>query len=314
MVGSNDRGDHGFLDEPTRLFPLDVDGERINWRADPERAIRTIVAQLGEPWASTSFVWFFSATHGLELDEHKRWTGKISDGSVRVRIVFITERALNEAEASVLTNIAKARVPKLDASITRQVQPNYIKRPHWIEHPDRDVLGDIPTIGWVKGTSEYLAVPDDLTHTARWAKAQGYGIDIADHPDAEAAVRSIGSDGSVRPHLMAAVQHLLLANPVPDVTSFADHAITSSASCRRMVEHHRTEICNNLAQHGRHWGDVVGYFPDNMTDWARWLLDHPSSAQTQNDQTQQGGAGEGRGSGNARGDLCPCGPHHRTLP
>ena len=65
--GGKDRGDHGFIDEPTRLFFLDVDGTpRSKWRADPEGAIRTIVAQLGEPWASTSFVWFFSATHGLE--------------------------------------------------------------------------------------------------------------------------------------------------------------------------------------------------------------------------------------------------------
>ena len=183
--------------------PSTSTASKINWRADPERAIRTIVAQLGEPWASTSFVWFFSATHGLELDEHKRWTGKISDGSVRARIVFITERALNEAEANALTRIAKARVPKLDASITRQVQPNYIKRPHWVEHPDRDVLGDIPTIGWVKGASDYLAVPDDLTHTARWAKAQGYSGDIADHPDAESAVRGIGSEGQLREHMKA---------------------------------------------------------------------------------------------------------------
>src|SRR5207249_954082 len=65
VVGSTDRGDHGFVDEPTKLFFLDVDGVEINWRADPERAIRTIVGQLG--WASTSFVWFFSATHGLEF-------------------------------------------------------------------------------------------------------------------------------------------------------------------------------------------------------------------------------------------------------
>ena len=33
------------------------------------------------------------------------------DGEMRVRIVFITERALNEAEASALTNIAKATCP-----------------------------------------------------------------------------------------------------------------------------------------------------------------------------------------------------------
>ena len=72
IYGAEDRGDHGFVDEPTRLFPLDVDGVQINWRADPEQAIRTIVGKLGEPWASTSFVWFFSATHGLEIEDKCR--------------------------------------------------------------------------------------------------------------------------------------------------------------------------------------------------------------------------------------------------
>ena len=85
-----------------------------------------------------------------------------------------------------------ARARKLDPSISRAVQPNYIKRPHWVEHPDRDVLGDIPTIGWVKGTHEYLAVPDDLTHRRAGRQAQGHNVDIADHPDAETAVRGIG--------------------------------------------------------------------------------------------------------------------------
>ena len=112
----------------------------------------------------------------------------------------------------------------------------------WTEHPDLDPLGDLPTIGRIKGKHEYLAVPDDLTQQARWAKAQGHNVDIADHPDAEAAVRGIGSDGSVRSHLMAAVMHLLIANPPPDVTSFADHAIAivgqaaadgRAASCTR---------------------------------------------------------------------------------
>lgn len=58
IVGGKDRGDHGFDDEPTKLLFLDVDGIKMMWRADPEAAIKPIVAQLGEPWCSTSFVWF----------------------------------------------------------------------------------------------------------------------------------------------------------------------------------------------------------------------------------------------------------------
>ena len=35
--------------------------------------VRRIVAQLGEPWASASFVWFFSAGHGLEMETVDGW-------------------------------------------------------------------------------------------------------------------------------------------------------------------------------------------------------------------------------------------------
>jgi hypothetical protein len=67
-AGVKERGDHGFLDEPTRLLFFDLDGVAIDWRADPEGAVKRIVAQLGEPFASASFVWFFSASHGLETE------------------------------------------------------------------------------------------------------------------------------------------------------------------------------------------------------------------------------------------------------
>src|SRR4051794_24882055 len=84
-AGGN-RGDHGFTDEPTKLLFFDIDGAIGNWRDDPEAAVKRIVAQLREPWASASFVWFLSAGHGLEMEtatvgdkKHKRWTGGISD-------------------------------------------------------------------------------------------------------------------------------------------------------------------------------------------------------------------------------------------
>ena len=263
-----------FLDLPTYLFWLDCDGAPIAWRDDPERGVRAVIAQLGEPWASTSFVWFLSATCGLERDEDKRWTGRIIDGSLRVRIGFLTERALDEHEAIALTNIAKVRVPEFDLACSRLVQINYITRPVWVEHPGCDVLGNIPTIGWVKGTHDRLAVPDHLMHTARWAHAQGLSSDIADHPDAESAVRGIGSDGAVRSHLKAAVKHLLITNPPPDVVSFDDHSLSIVGKLLTMLERHRTEIHNNLARHRRPWSDVLQYLPDNMIDWSLWLLNH----------------------------------------
>jgi hypothetical protein len=120
VVGDKDRGDHGFLDEPNRLLFLDIDGVEMEWQADPEGAVRRIVAMLGEPWNETSFVWFFSATHGLEFEtvaKQQRWTGQLSEGRVRVRIAFIAERPLGQDEAKALTLVAKGVLPKVDASL-----------------------------------------------------------------------------------------------------------------------------------------------------------------------------------------------------
>jgi hypothetical protein len=44
-----------------------------------------------------------------------------------------------------------------------------------------------------------------------------------------------------------------------------------------LVEQHRDEIESNLAQHRRHWSEVLHYLPENMIDWARWLLDRPAA-------------------------------------
>ena len=80
-----------------------------------------------------------------------------------MRLLFITDRPLNSREAIALTGIAKQHsgLP-VDEAIARRVQPIYIRRPLWDEHPDRDPLGDIPTIGLIEGVHDTLAVPDDL--------------------------------------------------------------------------------------------------------------------------------------------------------
>jgi hypothetical protein len=84
-----------------------------------------------------------------------------------------------------LTLMAKARIPKIDPSISRLVQPNYIGRPLWQAQPERDPVGELPTIGW--HGSAHLKVPENLTPETRWAKAQGQHVDIAQHDDAETA-------------------------------------------------------------------------------------------------------------------------------
>jgi hypothetical protein len=276
---SDEHGPHGFLDEPTHVFFMDGDGIEISWRANPEHAVRTVVARLGEPWVSASYVWFLSATCGLECDvierdgkKIKHWTGKIVDDKLRMRLAFLTDRALNQSERTALTNIARARIPKFDVSICRTVQPNYIQRPLWVENPHRDVLGDTPTIGWVEGAHDRLVVPDHLPHTARWAKAQGLNSDIAYHPDTESAVqgivRNIGSGDEVYSHLRAAVQHLLVANPIPEHVSFDDHSNAIVSKLQKMIELRHTEVFGSSRRlQGKHLPDAVR--------WAIWLLEHP---------------------------------------
>jgi hypothetical protein len=289
IYGREDRGDHGFDDIPTKLLSFDFDGVLIKWLDNPERAVRALVASLGDSWVETSFVWFLSSTCGFEYEEtgriiivngkrkkEKRWTGRIIDGMLRVRITFITERALSSAEATALTHIVKATCPAVDKSTCHTVQANYITRPYWTAHPGADPLDGILTIGWVKGKRDRLEVPEHLEQNIRWARAQGHGASIPNHPDAETAVRAIGSDGSLREHMKAAVVCLLRANPAPDVVSWLDHAKTIADKLALMLEEYREEIEKTLASHPRkrQWIEIEDYL-NGMDDWALWCLNRP---------------------------------------
>jgi hypothetical protein len=183
---------------------------------------------------------------------------------------------LNADEAKALTDIAHGLLPAIDKSIVARVHINYIRRPHWIGHPERDVLGDIPTIGWIKGTHDYLAVPDELTHQARWAKAQGHSSTIADHPNVEAAVRSVGSNGHLREHIMSAVVHLLRANPLPDGASNDDHSMDIANKLQSLIKQQYDAIDSNLQQHDRSWSHVDEYVSD-MPRFARWCLENQTA-------------------------------------
>ena len=118
------------------------------------------------------------------------------------------------------------------------------------------------------GRTIVLPFPTILPPKARWAKAQGYNVDIADHPDAETAVRAAGSDNAVRSHLMSAVVHLLKANPCSEVVSFADHSMAVVSMLQSLLDQHREQILANLAPFGRGRGDVMHYMPDNQIDFA----------------------------------------------
>ena len=307
-----DRGDHGFLDEPTKLFFLDVDGMQINWRANPERAIRNIVAQLGEPWASTSFVWFFSAKHGLEFvdDGRKHWTGKIIDGKLYARIVFITERALNEAEASALTNIAKVHVPKLDAAISRLVQPNYIgDRIGW-SILTATCLATSPSIGWVEGRPTISPFPTiSRTRHAGPRRRDTASTSPTTPTRRRRCAASAATDGcgSIcwRPSSTC-------CSPIgARGRELRRPRRRNRRQLQAMIEQHRAEIEANLARHGRRWADVLHYLA-GMADWAHWLLDHPAALNSKTIRLVKEERAKADANGDARGDLCTRRAHHRA--
>jgi hypothetical protein len=58
------------------------------------------------------------------------------------------------------------------------------------------------------------------------------------------------------------------------VVSGANHAAGIVSKLWGMVERHGVEIKANLTEHGRSWGDLANYFPDNMLDLTTWEIDH----------------------------------------
>ena len=290
--GGQDRGDHGFVDKASQVFWLDGDGIALgpaeDWIADPQGAVASIVARLGAPWASTSYVWVFSSTHGLKFDQHKVWTGGLVLDLVRVRLGFLTSRPLVEAEAVALTNTVRSIIPQFDSAISRTVQPNYIARPRWELHPDRDVLGAVPTIGWSQGEEDFLAVPnsDELAAYSRGRRAERHGGIIASYADADAAVMAIGKPlrgdgtGAVYQHLQAAARHLLAINPLPDGASLGSHVQAIVSALEQLIDEHRAEVSANLTRYGRSWADVREYLDADIGRWTQWLVERNLSGKS----------------------------------
>jgi hypothetical protein len=217
---SDAHGPHGFLDEPTYVFFMDGDGIEISWRGDPEHAVRAVVARLGEPWVSASYIWFLSATCGLELvaDEHNKkikcWTGKIVDGKLRLRLAFLTDRALNQ------------NIGWVEGVHDRLIVPDHL--PH--------------TARWAKaqGHDSDIAYHPDTESAVH------------------SIVRNIGSGDEVYPHLRAAVRHLLVANPIPEDVSFYDHSNAIVSKLQKLIELRHTEVFGRSRQlQGKHLPDAV---------------------------------------------------------
>ena len=261
-----DRGDHGFVPQPHRMLALDLDGVAGAWQEQGlEAAITGIIKRMGAPWSDASFVWSASSSHGLKMIGG-RWNGELSDGKVRARVIFITDRPTTNDEAEAwLSNIP--RDFKVDSSLQRTVQPNYISRPRWEGHAGEDPLGSIPTIGYVTGTREFLEVPYDMPERLKaYRAAGGAGGNFANHPDLETAILAIGSDGHTRAHIGSALGHLWRANREATAEDLV-------GMLEKMCEEHRAEIEANLARNNDSWEHVAGYFPDNVMGMAQWWLD-----------------------------------------
>ena len=192
---------------------------------------------------------------------------------------------------------------RLDPCISQQTQPNYTARIKWHAHPEADVLGDALRIGWVKGAHDFVSIPEVTASEVRWARAQGGASDMADHPDAETAVRAICSDGRIREHLKPAVVHLLKANPRHESVEVFDHAVDIADKLRDLIGQNRDAIDVTLKACRRDWGDVWQYLPGNMADWAVWVMTVNRPARTQDYPTDLRAARQqafGRSAGDYR--------------
>jgi hypothetical protein len=270
----------GFDDQPTAWLALDIDGAPLssgeNWQHDPERAVRSVIARLGEPFRDVSMVWQFTAKHGLELNE-KRWTGRLTNNSLRVRLYCLLDRAIDEEQAVNWLRILKAAAPelKLDDRLGLVVQVIYTHKPNFVR-----LEGDpIPRrVGFIEGSHERVKVPVDLERQVRWAQAEGTGqaAEMADHPDLHSAIAAIGTPkpgettGAIYPHLLAAAAHLVRQNPGRDAAEMF------AVFGRTIKERHMGRIAANLIRFNRSKSDLLKYFTDSSIErWIEWLTKNP---------------------------------------
>jgi hypothetical protein len=271
----------GFDDRPTAWIPLDIDGAPLlsgeNWQHDPERAVRSIIARLGEPFHNVSVVYQFTGTHGLQRDpdNKKRWTGRLTNDSLRVRLYCLLDRAIGEEQAVNWLRILKASVPELDDRLGLVVQVIYTRKPNFVRLEGDPIA---QRVGFVEGRYERVKVPDDLEQRVRWVQAEGTGqiAEMADHPDLYSAIAAIGTPkpgeqgGAIYPHLLAAARHLVRQNPGRDaVEMFA-------AFGRSIKERHMGRIARNLIRFNRSKNDLLKYFDDGSIErWIEWLVKNP---------------------------------------
>ena len=266
-------------DESRSLLVIDVD--KITIRTLPpwwevQDFAEELAARLPSPFSETSFVMGFTASNGLEMDG-KRWTGNITAENARVRLFFVTERAISSGEAKALMAFAQTPGIGLDDCTCEPTQLVFLARPVCL--PDgvdplaRHIAAGVPMTFLRRGEIDELPVPEGLKEEVRWARAEGRSAAVASHPSAIAAVRAVGrprfQNGrpEIRAHLTSAIYHLVRGSP---------EAAPEDINARliEMVEAEQPTIETNLAHGGRTWSEVVNYlFSGNMLAYAEWLVE-----------------------------------------
>jgi hypothetical protein len=277
-----DVGDRGFMANDTCLITLDIDGvtTTIDWRRDPEGAVREVVARLPEPWCDASYVWMFSATHGLLMKSNK-WTGRIGGDVLRLRLYFLAEKKLDHKTTTLWVSTLVEMLPGIDLKAAFPVRLDYIARPLWIGHAGRDPLGNIQTIGLVHGRHERLTVPDELRELVR-LRVRGGGGSLIGHPDVRTAINCIGmpevggkGDGVLRVHVMDAVRHLVRDNPLPKRTDIEAHAHDIRNDLIKRVRGVWGRVLRNMQTFGRGSDTaLLDAYLDDAWRMALWFLEH----------------------------------------
>lgn len=278
-----DRGDEGFIEVPRAWLSLDIDGMTLppltDWREGMGPVVEHAVGLLPEAFQDAKIVWQVTSSHGLEFDAAKRWTGRYVGETARLRLWVLLDRPISSDLAEAWT-LGMAGPLKLDASVSRTVQMNYVARPTTDAGTDPlhpFIAQGIPVAGLRDGLDDYVSVPDGIEVEAKWARAEGRAFQCASHPSAAAAIAAVGmprqgdARGEIRSHLTSAIHHTVSAEQKAQRHPSAD---TVAEAVRSQVLEQRETINVNLAAHGRSWGEVLAYLDGyHLEAYAQWLID-----------------------------------------
>lgn len=283
MSRGKDRGDEGFIEVPRAWLSLDIDGMTLppltDWREGMGPVVEHAVGLLPEAFQDAKIIWQVTSSHGLEFDAAKRWTGRYVGETARLRLWVLLDRPISSDLAEAWT-MGMAGPLKLDASVSRTVQMNYVARPTTDAGTDPlhpFIAQGIPVVGLRDGLDDYVSVPDGIEVEAKWARAEGRAFQCASHPSAAAAISAVGTPrqgdarGEIRSHLTSAIHHIVSEE---QKAKRQPSAGTVAEAVRSQVLEQREAIEVNLSAHGRSWGEVLAYLDGyHLEAYAQWLID-----------------------------------------